>query len=316
MDRAITEANLSVQSQETELRKLNNQIRSVEKEKETAITMAMTSGEIRRAMEDLDRMNSDLSEIGREMESITEEMEDLSREATKLSADLQSMDSLRSRADSAKQQVDREEALLGQERRKLGEAEGSRNQLREVMASLREEVDLKSKMRQRSAEILEYVSWLDQFLLPTIDLVEKNAMVSLNNEFNENIQTIFGMLVDDPGKNIRVDEAFTPIVEQDGIAQEISYLSGGERTSVALAYRLTLNRMVKRHLMYSDRNPLILDEPTDGFSRDQLLKIREILEMMEASQVIIVSHEKDMESFADQIYRVNKLNGNSTVAVA
>jgi len=68
--------------------------------------------------------------------------------------------------------------------------------------------------------------------------------------------------------------------------------------------------------MYSDRNPLILDEPTDGFSRDQLLKIREILEMMEASQVIIVSHEKDMESFADQIYRVNKLNGNSTVAVA
>ena len=316
MDRAITEANLSVQSQETELRKLNNQIRSVEKEKETAITMAMTSGEIRRATEDLDRMNSDLSEIGREMESITEEMEDLSREATKLSADLQSMDSLRSRADSAKQQVDREEALLGQERRKLGEAEGSRNQLREVMASLREEVDLKSKMRQRSAEILEYVSWLDQFLLPTIDLVEKNAMVSLNNEFNENIQTIFGMLVDDPGKNIRVDEAFTPIVEQDGIAQEISYLSGGERTSVALAYRLTLNRMVKRHLMYSDRNPLILDEPTDGFSRDQLLKIREILEMMEASQVIIVSHEKDMESFADQIYRVNKLNGNSTVAVA
>jgi exonuclease SbcC len=61
-------------------------------------------------------------------------------------------------------------------------------------------------------------------------------------------------------------------------------------------------------------NLLILDEPTDGFSREQLSKIQDILRDLQYQQIIIVSHEKELESFADQVFRVNKSNGESNIS--
>jgi exonuclease SbcC len=62
-------------------------------------------------------------------------------------------------------------------------------------------------------------------------------------------------------------------------------------------------------------NLLILDEPTDGFSKEQLFKIREILNEIKCPQVIIVSHEKELESFADQVFRVEKKGGVSEIKI-
>ncbi len=62
-------------------------------------------------------------------------------------------------------------------------------------------------------------------------------------------------------------------------------------------------------------NLLILDEPTDGFSKEQLGRVREILDELESPQIIIVSHERELESFADQIFRVTKLDGESAISV-
>ena len=62
-------------------------------------------------------------------------------------------------------------------------------------------------------------------------------------------------------------------------------------------------------------NLLILDEPTDGFSREQLYKVREILKELNCPQVIIVSHERELGSFADNVFRVEKVDGNSRVTV-
>jgi exonuclease SbcC len=60
-------------------------------------------------------------------------------------------------------------------------------------------------------------------------------------------------------------------------------------------------------------NMLIMDEPTDGFSKEQLYKVREILNELQCPQVILVSHETELESFADHIYRVNKAAGISKI---
>ena len=95
----------------------------------------------------------------------------------------------------------------------------------------------------------------------------------------------------------------------------MNYLSGGEKTSVALAYRLALNMIVRKVATSMESNLLILDEPTDGFSKEQLLKVQDILTELECPQVIIVSHERELESFADQIFRVSKEDGISTIAV-
>ena len=58
---------------------------------------------------------------------------------------------------------------------------------------------------------------------------------------------------------------------------------------------------------------IILDEPTDGFSEEQIMKIRDILEELNVSQLIIVSHEPKIESFVDNVFKVQKNGDISTI---
>jgi len=171
----------------------------------------------------------------------------------------------------------------------------------------------KRGLQKKSQSLKEYYIWIQEYFVPTLKNIEKIVMLNINREFNADFQKWYSILVEDPGKDARVDEDFTPIVEQDGYDQNIYYLSGGEKTSVALAYRLALNRIVQKVSTGMKSNLLILDEPTDGFSKEQLGKVREILDELESKQVIIVSHEKELESFADQIFNVTKSQGISKI---
>jgi exonuclease SbcC len=76
------------------------------------------------------------------------------------------------------------------------------------------------------------------------------------------------MLVDDPSKESRIDEDFTPIVDQDGYEQDYNYLSGGEKTSLALAYRLSLNTIVQKVSAGIKSNLLILENPRTGSAKN------------------------------------------------
>jgi exonuclease SbcC len=182
------------------------------------------------------------------------------------------------------------------------EAEGYSNQVK------------RKENYKRNAEVLsEHQIWIDDYFIQAMGAIEKQVFANINQDFDAQFQKWFAMLVEDPGKDAYVDENFTPIVEQDGYEQDVRYLSGGERTSVALAYRLALNSIVQKVSVGMRSNLLILDEPTDGFSKEQLGKVREILDELQCPQVIIVSHERELEGFADQIFRVEKLNGISKV---
>ena len=86
-----------------------------------------------------------------------------------------------------------------------------------------------------------------------------------------------------------------------------------ERTAVALAYRLALNQTINSILSkIKTKGIIILDEPTDGFSEEQIMKIRDILDELNVSQLIIVSHEQKIESFVDNVFKVQK-NGDVSV---
>jgi len=138
-------------------------------------------------------------------------------------------------------------------------------------------------------------------------------MASIREEFDELFQRWFSQLIETGEITIRVDDNFTPLVEQSGYELDVKSLSGGEKTSVALAYRLALNVMVKKVCEAMHSNILMLDEPTDGFSTEQLVRVRDILDELKCEQVIMVSHERELEGFVDKIYKVRKEAGISSV---
>ena len=159
----------------------------------------------------------------------------------------------------------------------------------------------------------DHEEWLDSYFIPSVHRIEKSVMESLRYDFNEFYEAWYSKLVDDPTKTSRVDERFGPVLEQDGYQQSIDSLSGGEKTSVALAYRLAINSTMRRQTGTLSSNLLILDEPTDGFSREQMVKVREILDSLKSEQIIMVSHEREMEGYVEHVFRVTKNEGSSTV---
>ncbi len=205
------------------------------------------------------------------------------------------------------------ESELDEARRRLTETRTHIEDLTQVVAEGEEEVKLKEGHRRTAETLKESEIWLEDFFEPTLEAIEKQVMANINQDFNANFQRWFAMLIEDPEKEVRTDENFTPIISQEGYEQEVSFLSGGERTSVALAYRLALNTLVQRVSTGMKSNLLILDEPTDGFSQEQLGNVREVLDDVASPQMIVVSHEKELESFADQIFRISKERGESVI---
>jgi DNA repair protein SbcC/Rad50 len=154
--------------------------------------------------------------------------------------------------------------------------------------------------------------WLNQHFIPSLEQIESQVLISVKEEFNKLFQKWFYLLIEVSDIDVEIDEYFTPIVNQGGYRLEVESLSGGEKTSIALAYRLALNEIIRRMIMLDD-NLLILDEPTDGFSKEQLIQIKYVLEELSAAQVIVVSHEKELEGFVETIFRVVKESEKSQV---
>ena len=225
------------------------------------------------------------------------EAERISAEAAGLEADLET-----ARAEA--ERIISEHAAATEARASAG-AEAAR--LRGEMAEARTH-------RERHAHLGDCAEWIRSPLLPALRSIESQVMASTLYEFREHYREWYTILVDDHTKRSDIGEGFAPTITQDGIDQDMSNLSGGERTGVALAYRLALNAMVRRQTGILDDNLLVLDEPTDGFSREQMSKVLDILARLEARQVIIVSHEPEMEGYADTVYRVTKADGRSAVS--
>ncbi len=176
---------------------------------------------------------------------------------------------------------------------------------------LRERIQKTEEIKQQLNYISELENWLNKNFTSVISHIEKNVMIKLKSEFSQLFSNWFAMLVPDIF-NVQLDDKFTPIIEQQDYELDYAYLSGGERTAIALAYRLSLNQVINSLLSkIKTKDLVILDEPTDGFSDQQLDKMREVLEELNVSQLIIVSHEQKIEGFVENVIRVSKENGIS-----
>jgi len=168
-------------------------------------------------------------------------------------------------------------------------------------------VNLLKEEKNKLIRYREVYHWLDQHLLNLTYTIEKQVMVTIHNHFNLLFKEWFSILIDDENVSSRIDDSFSPIIEQNGYEIMFTNLSGGEKTAAALSYRLALNRVINDVVHnVNTKDLLILDEPTDGFSSEQLDKVREVLERLNLRQIIIVSHESKIESFVDNVIRIGK----------
>ncbi len=172
------------------------------------------------------------------------------------------------------------------------------------MQSLKREIQLKDETIEKLNKINKTQFFLENSFTPTLDTIEKNVMFKVHEEFNNIFTTWLSILVD---LNINLDEEFTPKIEQNGYDIDYEFLSGGEKTATALAYRLALNQVINKMMVeINTKGLLILDEPTDGFSSEQLDRVKDLINELDMEQIILVSHESKVESFVESIIRFEK----------
>jgi len=176
-----------------------------------------------------------------------------------------------------------------------------------LITSLTQELEGKRTARKQLMKVGELSNWLEEHFIKLMYTMEKQVMMNVYAEFNAAFTHWFSMIVDDEVLSSQLDDRFTPVITQNGYETDINHLSGGEKTAVALAYRLALNKVINNFIStIKTRDLIILDEPTDGFSTEQLDKVRDVLSELECDQVILVSHEAKIESFVDHVIRVRK----------
>lgn len=186
--------------------------------------------------------------------------------------------------------------------------------LEKELISLKEEINKKREIKENMDNCIKLRTWFADDFITIVETIEKNVMVKINYDFNNIFQKWFNTMVDDENITIKIDETFSPLIIQNNHDINYEYLSGGEKTAVALSYRLALNQTINSILSsLNTKDIIILDEPTDGFSSEQLDRVRLVLNELNAKQIILVSHESKIESFVDNVIRFNKKEHISSI---
>ncbi|MFW9783757.1 MAG: hypothetical protein ACFFFB_15845, partial [Candidatus Heimdallarchaeota archaeon] len=178
------------------------------------------------------------------------------------------------------------------------------------LKELESNIQTRDKLDDKLTRCSQIKNWVSEEFPVLIRDIERKILSSSAHHFNSYFKEWFHELVED--KNIEVEirtEDFQPIIHVNGYESPFKDLSGGEKSGLSLSYRLALNKIInERHQEVKTKDLLILDEPTDGFSQQQINRMQYIFQKLNTSQMIIISHERNLDSFVTDIFHFEKEN--------
>jgi DNA repair protein SbcC/Rad50 len=246
-----------------------------------------------------------LDRITNELKELEENLNYLEGKQIELTSTLTTYNQQKEGFEKLNEIVRKKEILLATKKKEL-------ELIKQRLNELAEEINIKEKNKKQIEYLRGLQTWIENKFLKLINLTEKNVLLKLRNEFSAVFSEWFNILVSDE-LLVKIDEDFTPKIINQDYEMDYDFLSGGERTAIALAYRLALNQVLNSLVsQIKTKGVMILDEPTDGFSGEQIDKMRDLFEQLNSDQLILVSHEQKIEGFVDHIIKVKK-EGESSI---
>lgn len=314
MDR-IEKKKASKHKIEAELKKIKGRVAEAEAERDSLRKYEKKQKERESIETRLEEVDKRLKARVLELKKREDEVERLTSTITELEEQIRGFGNLEKEHSRLKGEWER---LLRQEsgiEKRRTAMEKDIEHLGKEVERLKADVKRMEDIKRQHAYLREVTAWLSKLFSNLVASIEKQVMTSILVEFDSLFQEWFRLLVEDEALLVRLDEAFSPVIMQNGYDTDYESLSGGEKTSIALAYRLSLNKVINTLVEeVKTKDLLILDEPTDGFSREQLYKVRDVLSRLNTRQTIIVSHEPEIEGFVENTIRFYKENHVSNFA--
>ena len=194
-----------------------------------------------------------------------------------------------------------------------GELSEIKGQARESIANLKklnERIITADKFQQEYDDISDYIGLLNRFR----ELFGKNGVQkdlrSLSRPLIQKYTKQFFSEFNFDYSDLTLDDEYDVTVYGPEGESSMSMVSGGEKIAIALALRLGITKAMSK----GELDTILLDEPTihlDSSRRHELINL--LKEMSLLPQMIIVTHESQLENAADNLIKVEKENGISKV---
>jgi len=184
---------------------------------------------------------------------------------------------------------------------------------RESIAQLKDlnyKIDTADRFQQEYDDISDYLDLLNHIR----NLYSKNGVQrDLRNISRPLIQKYTKEFFNEFNFNysdLTLDEEYDVTVYGPEGESSMSMISGGEKIAIALALRLGITQAMSN----GELDTILLDEPTihlDSSRRHELINLLKDMSLL--PQMIIVTHEPQLENAADNLIKVEKENGISKV---
>ncbi len=192
----------------------------------------------------------------------------------------------------------------------LSEIKGEARESIKVINELTGKITAASKFEQEYNDISDYINLLSHIR----NLYSKNGVQKdLRNISRPMIQKHTKEYFKEFNFNysdLTIDEEYDVTVYGPEGESSMTMVSGGEKIAIALALRLGITQAMAN----GELDTILLDEPTihlDASRRHELINL--LKEMSSLPQMIIVTHEAQLENAADNLIKVEKENGISKV---
>ena len=192
----------------------------------------------------------------------------------------------------------------------LSELKGRAKESIASVKDLNEKLDTADVFQQEYNDISDYINLLNHIR----NLYSKNGIQKdlrnisrpLIQKYTKEFFAEFNFNYSD----LTLDDEYDVTVYGPEGESSMSMVSGGEKIAIALALRLGITQAMAK----GELDTILLDEPTihlDSSRRHELINL--LKEMSVLPQMIIVTHESQLENAADNLIKVEKENGISKV---
>jgi len=198
----------------------------------------------------------------------------------------------------------------------IAKIKGEIESLKEQEENIRKEIDGLEALRERYERLNQYIDSLERirdriFHKDALQRVIRRHAAILVEEYARRFLQEFSNL---QFYDINLDEDFNIIVHGPAGEQTFEMLSGGEKIAIALILRLSIAALLTGETLEC----LIMDEPTIHLDSERRRELVNLLKNFKGGgrlipQIIIVSHDRELEEAADVIYEVIRSEGTSKI---
>ncbi len=181
------------------------------------------------------------------------------------------------------------------------------NILKELEIKIKKKMEVTEKLAKKE-KLLKLMSNLRE----DIRNIREYVRLRFINEFRSLFKTRFEELRNESDYSIDIDKNYNVVISAGNEEMDARTLSGGEKTSVAIAYRLALSSLASILGGVSKNELILMDEPTSGLDKEDINALTNaITRINDLKQIIIVTHEDSMKNIADNVIKLKKNGGVS-----